>query len=314
MPIALPDEVLARFRESIKALTKREGRIGLAVSGGGDSLALLSLAQAAMPDRVDVATVNHGLRAEAADEATFVASICATFGLSHSILAPAQPISGSLQTNARKARYEALGAWADERDLAWIATAHHADDQAETVLMRLLRGSGLAGLSAIRATNGRIIRPLLNWRRSELQSIVTAAGLTPVDDPSNHDPRFDRVKMRAALLQNDWINPTALARSAACLADANDAIDWSVQQASDQRLSRDAAGISLDPRHLPTEIVRRLIVIALERLNPKFNPRGAQLSNLIETLQRGEKTEISGIICRGGGLWHFSLAPPRLTK
>lgn len=314
MPIALPDETLARFRESVEALAGNEGRIGLAVSGGGDSLALLILAHAAVPARIEVATVDHGLRPESAHEAALVTSICAPLGLSHSILTPSEPITGSLQANARKARYAALEAWADERELAWIATAHHVDDQAETVMMRLLRGSGLAGLAAIRATNGRVIRPLLSWRRSELQAIVLAAGFEPVDDRSNHDPHFDRVRMRRALANNSWIDPIVLAKSAAYLSEANDALDWATQREAERRLSIDQSGIAIDPQQLPAEIIRRLVVIALSQLNPDISPRGAQISALIEALKQGNKTELSGVMCSGGPIWHFALAPPRLTK
>ena len=314
MPIALPDDALTRFREAIERLTGGEGRVGLAVSGGGDSVALLLLAHATIPDWVDVATVDHGLRPEAADEARFVGAICAELGLSHTVLKPTSPISGSLQTNARVVRYALLESWADERDLAWIATAHHTEDQAETLMMRLLRGSGLAGLSAIRESNGRVIRPLLAWRRSELRSIVAASSFTPVDDRSNHDLSFDRVRMRQAFAKNSWLDPIALSKSAANLAQANEALDWATEREAERRLSVDDAGVSIDPQHLPAEILRRLVLLALTQVDPGVSPRGTQISSLIDALRGGGKTELSGIICRGGPVWHFAPAPPRLTK
>lgn len=314
MPIALPDATLAAFRGSVGRLTNGHGRIGLAVSGGGDSLALLLLAHAAMPEWIDVATVDHGLRAEAADEAQLVGSICASLGLSHTILTPALRISGSLQANARQARYALLEAWADERDLAWIATAHHVDDQAETLMMRLLRGSGVAGLSAIRETNGRIIRPLLTWRRSELRSIVASSPFVPVDDPSNADMNFDRVRMRQAFAESDWLDPVALSRSAAALAQANEALVWSTQREAVRRLAVDGAGVSVDPQGLPQELLRRLIMLAFTEIDPAISPRGGQISSMIEALSGGAKIELSGVICTGGTIWHFAPAPPRLTK
>jgi tRNA(Ile)-lysidine synthase len=314
MPIALPDDALTRFREAIGRLTGGQGRIGLAVSGGGDSLALLLLAHAMIPDWVDVATVDHGLRPEAADEARFVGAICAELGLSHTVLKPTSPISGSLQTNARAVRYALLEEWANERDLAWIATAHHIEDQAETLMMRLLRGSGLAGLSAIRESNGRVIRPLLAWRRSELRSIVAASSFTPVDDRSNHDMNFDRVRMRQAFAENSWLDPIALSKSAANLAQANEALDWATEREAERRLSIDAAGVSIDPQQLPAEILRRLVLLALTQVDPGVSPRGTQISSLIDALRGGGKTELSGIVCRGGPVWHFASAPPRLTK
>jgi tRNA(Ile)-lysidine synthase len=314
MPIALPDDALTRFQKSVERLTGGQGRIGLAVSGGGDSLALLLLAHAMIPDWVDVATVDHGLRPEAADEAHFVGSVCAELGLSHTTLKPAQPISGSLQTNARAVRYALLEEWADELDLAWIATAHHIEDQAETLMMRLLRGSGLAGLSAIRESNGRVIRPLLAWHRSELRTIVAASSFTPVDDRSNHDMNFDRVRMRKAFAENSWLDPMALSKSAANLAQANEALDWATEREAVRRLSVDAAGVSIDPQQLPHEILRRLVLLALTQVNPDVSPRGTQISSLIDALNRSEKNELSGVICRGGSIWHFAPAPPRLTK
>lgn len=314
MPIALPDDALTRFREAIERLTGGEGRVGLAVSGGGDSLALLLLAHATIPDWVDVATVDHGLRPEAADEARFVGAICSELGLSHTVLKPTSPISGSLQTNARAVRYALLEEWADERGLAWIATAHHTEDQAETLMMRLLRGSGPAGLSAIRESNGRVIRPLLAWRRSELRSIVAASSFTPVDDRSNHDLSFDRVRMRQAFAENSWLDPIALSKSAANLAQANEALDWAMEREAERRLSVDDAGVSIDPQHLPAEILRRLVLLALTQVDPGVSPRGTQISSLIDALRGGDKTELSGIICRGGPVWHFAPAPPRLTK
>ncbi|MEC7398775.1 MAG: tRNA lysidine(34) synthetase TilS, partial [Pseudomonadota bacterium] len=118
------------------------------MSGGPDSLALLLLAQAAFPGMVEAATVDHGLRSESADEARFVAGLCRDRGIPHEILTCAVE-AGNMQDRARSARYAALDQWAKEHAIAAIATAHHADDQAETLLMRLNRGSGLSGLSGI---------------------------------------------------------------------------------------------------------------------------------------------------------------------
>jgi tRNA(Ile)-lysidine synthase len=148
-------ESLARFQADLDRLTGGAGRVGIAVSGGPDSLALLLLAHAAIPGGIAAATVDHGLRAEAAGEAAFVAALCATLGIPHATLRPGAPITGNIQSSARKARYALLEIWADQHNLDWIATAHHADDQAETLLMRLSRGAGVAGLSGVRAVNGR---------------------------------------------------------------------------------------------------------------------------------------------------------------
>ena len=147
--------------------------VAIAVSGGPDSMALLALAGAAWPGQVIAATVDHGLRADAADEAALVARFCLRQGpIPHATLIPATPLgTANLQARARAARYTLLTDWARGSKATILATAHHADDQAETFLMRAARGSGLSGLAAIRP-NHRIaddlvlLRALLDWRRA----------------------------------------------------------------------------------------------------------------------------------------------------
>jgi tRNA(Ile)-lysidine synthase len=312
MPSVAAD-LTSRFRSEVERLTGNEGHIGLAVSGGADSLGLLLIAHATMPEWIKVATVDHGLRAEAAAEAAYVADICKGRGIHHSTLRPKTPISGSIQSAARAVRYALLEEWAQEQDLAWIATAHHIEDQAETLMMRLLRGSGIDGLSSIRSTTGKVIRPVLAWHRAELRALVDEAGITPVDDPSNNDSRFDRVRMRRLLAENGWLDATALAKSAAILADVNTALDWSARREAERRITRDGAGVALDPNHLPSELLRRLMITALRLIEPKITPRGVQLTNVIEALFRGEKVMIGNILCHGGLIWHLTSAPPRHT-
>ena len=148
------------------------------------------MAQAALPGQIAAATVDHGLRAESAGEAAMVAEFCGELGVPHATLAVTLA-PGNLQAEARAARYAALAGWMAEQGLSALATAHHADDQAETLLLRLGRGSGVAGLAGVRAsgtvpgTNLALLRPLLGWRRAELAAVVAAAGMTAVQDPSN---------------------------------------------------------------------------------------------------------------------------------
>src|SRR5690606_4468682 len=216
-------------------------KLGLAVSGGPDSLALLLLAAAARPGGVEAATVDHGLRPEAAAEAEMVAELCSRLGVPHRTLA-VRLAPGNLQDQARRARYDALGEWARERGAQALATAHHADDQAETVLMRLNRASGLAGLAGIRArgtwpsTGLTLFRPLLGWRKAELKALVASTGLIPAQDPSNADPRFDRARLREALATADWLDPAAIARSASHLAEAEEALDWAARREWDEKV------------------------------------------------------------------------------
>lgn len=301
-----------RFRTDLIQLTgDRTGRLGVAVSGGPDSLALLLLADSACPGKIEGATVDHQLRTGSTGEAEFVAGLCRQMGIPHAILRADQPIEGNVQSAARKVRYRLLEAWRRERALDWIATAHHADDQAETLLMRLNRSSGVAGLTGIRAVNGRILRPLLGWRRAELAAIVERSGIDPVDDPSNADPRFDRVRIREALAAAEWIDVGAVAASAGALAEAEQALEWAAGQLERDRISGDDSEIRLDPGPLPEELRRRLVLRALRLINPDAEPRGHELSRLLATLAAGGSATLAGVKCSGGGVWRFEPAPPR---
>ena len=176
------------------------------------------------------------------------------------------PARSSRQRAAREARYRALAGWCADGGLPWLATAHHLDDQAETLLMRLMRGSGVAGLAGIRARGKlpdspvRLIRPLLGWRRERLGEVAAAAGLCPLDDPSNVDEAYDRVRMRNRLAQNPWLEPAPLARSAAALAEAEEALEWSAQRVWNERVERSESSYLFDPTDLPAEMVRRILV------------------------------------------------------
>lgn len=299
-----------RFARDLAALLPNPtGRIGLAISGGPDSLALLLLAKASLPDIV-AATADHGLRPEAADEARFVAQICADLGVDHSILTLANGPVGNTSSWARQARYQALEDWGTVKKISWLLTAHHADDQLETLLMRLNRGSGVAGLAGIRAHNKSVARPLLNWRKAELEALVKEAGLHAVDDPSNHDPRYDRARLRAALSKADWLDPVAAARSASALASADAALDWTMRQLFDQRAEIGPEQIALDAADLPFELQRRVLLTCLQTLNPDAAPRDDEVRRLLSSLNTGQTATLAGIKAIGGARWIFQPAPP----
>lgn len=318
----IPAAAVTRFAADLDALVTPGERLGLAVSGGPDSLALLLLAAAARPGLVAAATVDHGLREGSRSEANAVAAHCATLGVPHDILTidwPRVPTS-AVQERARDARYAALGAWARTHGVAAIASGHHADDQAETLVMRLARGAGVRGLAGMRrvaplpgVAGVELLRPLLGWRRAELGALVGAAGLRASDDPSNHDQRHERVRVRRALAHADWLDPAALAASAAHLAEADAAIEHAVDAAWRAATVADAE-ITLDPGDAPAEIRRRLAARAIAALGREGNEsslRGGELDRLVTALDAGGSATLRGVLGQGGPRWRFVPAPPR---
>ena len=320
MPNAAPEALVERFRNEIGALIGAEqcekAAFGVAVSGGPDSMALLWLMANAFPGRVEAATVDHGLRAEARAEAEMVARWCQGGGVPHAILSPAEPIAGSLQAAARAARYDLLHRWREERGIGWLLTAHHADDQLETLLMRLNRSSGVGGLAGIRARNGAVLRPLLGWRRVELAAIVEGQELPHADDPSNRDERFDRVAMRNRLRDVDWIDARAAARSAAACADAEEALGWTVERiANDHIRMGGKATVWLDRHDFPREIQRRLVARMIALAEPGVPPpRGEALDQALVQLSCGKRVTIGRWLLSGGDIWKLCPAPPRSRR
>ena len=315
MSLPAPAEV-ERFRRGVEGLAlPNEAALGIAVSGGPDSLALLLLAAAAFPGRIAAATVDHRLRPEGADEAAEVERICNALDVPHATLRSERPPDGNIQSAARALRYRLLADWARREGLACLLTAHHVDDQAETLLMRLLRGAGLAGLAGIRPrvelAGIPVLRPLLGWRRAELAAIVERAGLDAASDPGNRDERFDRARLRRRLAQTEWLEPEPLARSAAALAEAEEALDWTARRLREERIERDSDGYVLDPRDLPAELRRRLVLFVLETMDRGAVPRGDEVTRLLATLAAGGTATLAGVRCRGGERWRLEPAPPR---
>lgn len=315
-PVADPDQRAALTRELARLAGADPAglRFGVAVSGGPDSLALLLLMHAIAPGGLEAATVDHRLRPEAADEAQIVAEICAALGVPHQILASDCVVTGSVQAGARALRYRLLEQWRQERRIDFILTAHHADDQAETLLMRLNRASGVAGLASIRGRNGQVLRPLLAWRRSELAAVVAAAGAVAADDPSNGDMRFDRVRIRLQLASTPWLDPAALARSAQLLGEADAALDWAV----DALISRwpDACDRAVIRHELwPDEIGWRIMRARLRGYCGEFDAGQSQLLAAIAALQDGRKVSLGSITItpdrKDAALWRIAEAPPR---
>ncbi|UZK65116.1 tRNA lysidine(34) synthetase TilS [Sphingomonas sp. M1-B02] len=316
--IPTPDAAaVARFRADMEALGETLFPLALAVSGGPDSMAMLLLATAAFPGEVAAATVDHRLREGAAEEARLVGAICAQLDVPHEVLVPAVPIVGaSIQAQARAARYRLLADWAGHIGAHALLTAHHADDQAETFLMRAVRGSGVAGLASIRprrALDGMLLlRPLLGWRRAELLALV--AGVPTADDPSNRDDMHDRTHFRRLLAENDLLDVPGLARAATHASEAEEALALLAEHFWTER--RTPQG--LDLAGLPREIRRRLLRRAITELREAeriASPPWSEASNiepLIQLLEAGRSGTQAGVqISKSGNLVNFRKAPPR---
>ncbi|OYY76666.1 MAG: tRNA lysidine(34) synthetase TilS [Sphingomonas sp. 28-62-20] len=349
---ASPDPAsVARFRvDLVAALGRAVGPvepIALAVSGGPDSMAMLVLAAAAYPGQVIAATVDHRLRRESADEAAMVAAFCATIGVPHMTLQVTDPCDprDNLHDWARGQRYALLKRWSVGQGARLLATAHHADDQAETFLMRAARGSGVAGLAGIRAHQRQevsypvgdsgcvfdvfpidLIRPLLGWRVAELRAIALASATPFVDDPSNADDRFDRTAFRTLLRATPLFDPRQIARSATHAAEADAALRamerwlWDTRKVAPTGVDAPDDQSWIDMAGLPRELKRRLSRSAIAGVRdvngitrPDFGD-ATNIESLLDALESGKSATQAGILVSPKGtIWRFSEAPPRRT-
>ena len=318
----------------IEALFEPLGRartLLIAVSGGPDSTALLIMAaewaRRRGRTRIEAATVDHGLRPESAAEANAVAALCARLGVAHRILRwkGAKPAS-RIQERAREARYRLLVDHAKAIGADALLTAHHADDQAETVLFRFLRGSGVAGLRGMERKTTRdgmtIARPLIGLRKRDLIAFAEARGAPFVDDPSNADPRFARTRLRAliARLGEEGLDADALDRLARRAGETEQALAHLAAEVE----ARLGAGEAVDARALyaaPIAIVERILArriaaaggreesrIGLEKIEALAAALSAALSE-----RRAYAANIGGALVKlsAKGRLSFAPEPPR---
>jgi tRNA(Ile)-lysidine synthase len=303
-------DIIALTAAALRRPVAPAEQIAIAVSGGPDSLALLSLAVAAWPGRITAITVDHALRADSAAEAADVAAQCAARGIPQVTLRRAGPaFTANVQAQARAARYALLAQWCAGNGASLLLTAHHADDQAETLLMRLNRGSGGSGLAGIRAARPlqpgvTLVRPVLACRKAELVAIAAEQGWDSVDDPANRDPRHDRTRVRALLAANPGLNVAALTAAAGHLAQEADALDWAAGVAWDGRVTAQAAALLIDARGLPAAIVQRLLARAVQQIGGQV-ARGGDIARLAARLGGGEGGTVGGVVVRPGDIWRI---------
>lgn len=252
--------------------------VGLAVSGGGDSMSLMWLAaqwagQTQQPPKLSVLSVDHGLRPGSAEDASWVVEQARALGLAGVMLEwrGAKPATG-VQARARQARYDLLVGWCIANRAGALVTAHSLEDQAETFLMRLARGSGVDGLSAMRPQREdhvAILRPLLGISRARLRGTLLAHGARWLEDPANRDPRFERVRWRTTLarLEQEGLTPVMIALSARRLERASQALEHAtsrleaeVVEQDDKQASFRLAAVHDTPEELMLRLLKRLIM------------------------------------------------------
>lgn len=289
------DDFLAAL--SAFALPK-ESRVAVAVSGGGDSMALAVLMAAAGYD-VLALTVDHGLREGSRAEAERVADILAQKKIPHRILSwQGDKPSTHIQEKARMARYDLLLSACRAEKISTLAVAHNLEDQVETFWMRLAHGSGLDGLAAMSASREvegvKIIRPLLDFSRVSLREYCRAAAVEFIDDPSNGDEKFLRVKLRAFenLLAEEGLSPDRLSRTLQKLSRAKDALAWLEEKACSACLNLSSQDATLDVAawlKYPEDIRQRLLSRAILSQQASDYASGADaLQRLSESIAAGQ--------------------------
>lgn len=319
MPASLtPDLTDKAVLNSLFAPVSGEAVLGLAVSGGPDSLALMLLAhrwvsEVESPPRLVVYSLDHGLRAEAGDEIAMVGAEAARLGLEFRGLkwAEGHPETG-IQEAARQARYRLIGTAMEADGAKVLLTAHHRADQAETILMRLAHGSGLDGLKGMTVFSDvegvRVFRPLLEVEPAALGALVEEAGLSPAHDPSNDDEDYERVRWRRLLpaLAREGLDSAALARFAVRMAEADQALAQLADAAFAELVVIDGFGAASLPlsalNQLGPATGRRVLSRILALVGGRQKPRAlGQVERLFEqittnTLPRG--TTLLGTVVR----------------
>ncbi len=347
--------ISVRQAKALFADFKSAPTIVLAVSGGPDSTALMWLAArwrralSRGPNLVAV-TIDHGLRGESASEARAVKRLARALELPHLTMrwTDEKPKSG-VPAAARAARYRLLAAAARRYGASHVVTAHTRDDQAETVLMRLFRGSGIAGLAGMACESERegmlIARPFLNVSKSQLLATLEKAGIGFADDPTNRDTRFTRPRIRSVIkeLAAEGGDARNLARLASRLARANESIEILVEGAARYLALKDRLAVapwplaaSAEGAHvafdamafagLPEEIRLRLLQRAIDRLGHEGPAELGKVETLLSALDRIlrksgrqsparlKQTLAGALVSLRGGRIVIAPAPPRRRR
>lgn len=311
-------------------------KLAVAVSGGADSMALCLLAAdwaQAKGVELTALTVDHGLRPESSDEAQQVSAWLDKRSISHHILTwqGGQQRSTAVQERARNARYDLMRVWCLQNAVGHLLLAHHMEDQAETVLMRLKKGTGLmgmAGMAKSRDLDGvQVLRPLLDVQKGRLRSTLLARGQDWIDDPSNQNPAFERVRTRQLLdqLQDEGVSAQRLAGAARACAQVRQILEV----AADERLqavAKSEKGVQVAARVLqeaPSALLDVMLTKLLKRVGgggyPPAQDKRQRLADWVRTPQScgGAARTLAGCEVRrvsGGFLFRREEARKTLKK
>jgi tRNA(Ile)-lysidine synthase len=277
-------------------------KLAIACSGGVDSMCLAYLA--AQETEIAALIIDHNLRAESAAEAQKTSAILSTQNIKNHIIKIDVASDGNMQENARNARYTTLTNWCKKNGYDAIATAHHADDNAENFLLRLARGSGVDGLAGMAAESEmhgiKIIRPLLNYTKKELQEILEKAKIEWVEDASNATNKYSRNKLRHAL---DKLDDKALITKrindvATTMSRVSNYLQMETAEAESICVDYKAQEIDLkNYEKLHEEIAYRLLAKILENLSPNDKTaRFEKIKNLHSAILNGNKKTLAGLV------------------
>lgn len=290
--------IYTRFIHDNINYLKNKNKIAVAVSGGSDSMSLCALLNQYTKEyggELHCITVDHGLRQESKEEAQNIHSYLKSLNIIHVILTwEGEKPTSNIQEIARNARYSLLTDYCHKHKIELLTTGHQKNDQAENFILRAEHGSGLYGLAGIPKigifNNIEILRPLLGFDKNELQNHLTELNIKWIDDPSNQNEKFARVKIRKILGQYpEWINK--LANISENLYRAKECIEYSLNKAIKDLTNIEKNQITIrlnDFNDLPQELKFRMLIKLLSYISYNQKPpRGERIERLITKIQNG---------------------------
>lgn len=282
-------------------------RLGVAVSGGGDSMAMLQCLATLMPcENLSVLTINHNLRQEAAEEVALVRDVCASLGVLCDVQDWHWDQVGNLQARARDGRWDAIKEFARCNALDAVCLGHTEDDQIENFFLRLSRGSGVEGLSGM-SSDGmregvRVVRPILTCARQDLRNWMMSNGHSWADDPSNVDEKYDRVKARGMMAELESLGLTRkrVLQTVAHMRSAAGALNSAILQFTKERCHREYGDvlIALSPGQVDgNELLNRTVLSALQWVGgSSYRPRLESFNAALTSTLDGKRSTLHGCV------------------